>query len=259
MSLTLGGNICIRNGFELDYCFQEAIQSLLPICEEVVVCDGESTDGTREAIEEWAAREPKIRLITYPWPNPKGDIKFWTDWINFAREQIKCDFQIQLDADEVLSENSYDWIKSYKHYTDSKAQESLWCKRWNFWRDAKSLIPFGHCLSDRVCRIAPQYCWLPSDGADVRGADVIRIAQPSGIEIFHYGFLRKRESFFKKARALQEMFFNSYDPRLEEVEKQDGNWMEKICEIEWTNQLTPFEGKHPVIMLQWLKERNYTP
>lgn len=253
--MTLGGNICIRNGFELDYCWREAIQSLLPVCDEVVVCDGGSTDGTREHIVEWAEREPKIKLVDYPWPNPKGDIKFWTDWLNFAREHIKCDFQIQLDADEVLSENSYDWIKSYKHCTEAGKHESLWCKRWNFWRDAQSLIPYGHCLSNRVCRIAPQGVWLPSDGADERGWRATALAQDSGIEIFHYGFIRKRESFFKKARALQEMFFNSYDPRLEEVEKVDGNWMVNISEVEWTTQLVPFEGKHPMIMEKWLTER----
>src|SRR5438132_6241086 len=105
--MTLGGNVCIRNGNALDYCWREAVQSLLPICDEVVVCDGESTDGTQEEIREWMQREPKIKLCVYPWPDPKGDIDFWVKWLNYSREHLTTDWHIQLDADEVLSDRSY--------------------------------------------------------------------------------------------------------------------------------------------------------
>lgn len=254
--MTLGGNVCVRNGIELDFCFREAIQSLLPVCDEVVVCDGESTDGTQELIRDWITHEPKIKICVYKWPNPKGDPDFWVKWLNYAREHVRSTYTIQLDADEVLSENSYGIIQQYKQ-RPAKPSFALWCRRYNFWSDHKHLIPHGVCCSHRVVRFAPQHIWMPSDGSHPRGAQLIRLAKPSSVEIFHYGFIRKREAFFKKERALHNMFFASYDPRLEEAEKYEGNWatMPGLCD--WENKLVPYIGGHPRVMAKWLKERGY--
>lgn len=253
--ITLGGNICIRNGFDLDYCFREAIESLLPVCDEVVVCDGESTDGTQEFIRVWMQREPKIKLCVYKWPNPKGDPDFWVSWIQYCRSHITSDYEIQLDADEVLSEKSYPAIQEFKQ-SKRKPRMSFWCNRYNFWRDTKSLIPHGVCLGHRVVRIAPQDVWMPSDGCHALGAEAVEMAVHSGIEIFHYGFLRKTEAFFRKARALQGYFFNGFDQRLADVENKSG-WMTEVEGVEWTSRLMPFEGEHPLIMKNWLKERGF--
>lgn len=256
--MTLGGNVSIRNGIELDYCFEEAIESLLPVCDEVVVCDGESTDGTWEFLLEWVKREPKLKLCAYPWPNPKGNIAFWVDWLNYTREHIKSDFHIQLDADEILSESSYAEIEKFKQ-RPADTRMSLWCHRYNFWRDACHLIPHGVTLSHRVCRVAPTNVWLPSDGPEVRGGAAIGMAVNSNIEIFHYGFLRRRDAYFRKSRQLHGFFFNTYDQRLVDAEAKDGNWMEKIENVEWINRVIPFKGKHPVVIQPWLKKHGYDP
>lgn len=248
MNPSLSGLVCIRQGIELDYCWRESIQSLLPICSQVIVCDGESTDGTQELIRDWMKDEPKIALCVYPWPDPVGVPTFWVDWLQYGRQHCQGDFVIQLDADEVLSENSYDEL-------DAFTGGSLWCKRYNFWRDDKNLIPHGVCCSHRVVRVIPKGMFLPSDGEDARGHGVVAMARDSGVEIFHYGFIRKPEAFFKKARALQGYFFNTYDQRLADAEATPETWMETIKNVEWINSLVPFTGKHPVIMKQWLKER----
>lgn len=288
MSITLGGNICIRNGLELDYCFIEAIKSLLAVCDEVVVCDGESTDGTQELIREWMKSEPKLKLCVYPWPNPKGEIGFWCDWMDYNRRHIKSDYQIELDGDEILSEKSYEYILKFKRDTKPTYQTSLWCHRMNFWRDAQSLIPHGECCGHRVVRVGPQNLFMASDGPDSRGNKLVSLAIESPIELFHYGFLRKHDAFFKKARAIQDYFFGSLDPRLEEVEKKfnvppeaaselkgildtatkerqsiiaaesnSKNWMTEIKNVDWINRLIPFTGTHPKLAHQWLLERGY--
>ncbi len=250
---TIGGNVCIRNGNDLDYCWRECIESLLPVCDEVVVCDGESTDGTQEEVREWCRREPKLKLCVYPWPNPVADIEFWVKWLNFAREHVKADLHLQLDADEILSERSYAEVLA--HAGDGR--HSVWCKRLNFWQDHRHLIPPGVHLSHRVVRMAPQDVWMPSDGPHPRGAEAVSMAVETGIEIFHYGFLRERKAFFKKERGLHEMFFNTWDPRLTEVETRNGNWMSEIKNLEWLPDLRTYEGYHPQLIHDWLKKRGY--
>jgi len=251
--MTLGGNVCVRNGNRLDYCWRESIQSLLPVCDEVVVCDGESTDGTQEEIRDWMKREPKIKLCVYPWPNPEGDPDFWVKWLNFAREHIESNWQIQLDADEVLSEQSYGEVLAKA----GLANTTLFCKRYNFWQDHRHLIPPGVCLSHRVLRIAPKHVWLPSDGAHHKGSTAVAMGLDTTIEIFHYGFLRKREAYFAKSKELHRMFFNTYDQRLVDAEAKGGNWMREIGGIEWNGDLVPYDGHHPKVIHQWLRERNY--
>ncbi len=257
--MSLSGLVLIRNGISLDYCFRESIASLLPVCDEVVVSDGESEDGTQEFIRDWVAKEPKIKLCVYKWPHPSGHIEFYVDWIQQGRMHCKGTHICHLDADEILDERSY---RAVRYYNRDGPKHTLWCKRLNFWRDHKHLIPEGVCCSHRVVRLAPQSMWLPSDGPHPKGHEAISNAEPSNVVIFHYGFLRRKEAFFKKARALQSYFFNSYDPRLVDVERLlilDGerthkNWMQEV-DLEWKDNLVPYDGHHPEIIKPWLTER----
>lgn len=251
--MTLAGNVCIRNGFTLDYCFKEAIESLLPICDEVVCCDCDSTDGTREFLDQWKLREPKINICNFAWTDPKGDNMFWPTWLNYARQHAKSDWHIQLDADEILHEDSYEEVL---HAVREK--KSLICKRYNFWRDAQHLIPLGKCCGYAVIRVGPQNLWMPSDYPDPRANELMSIAEPSTVNIMHYGFLRQREAFFRKAREVQRIWVNSFDPRLAAAEAAGGNWMQHDGVTGWENDLLEFKGTHPAVIRPWLAERGYS-
>lgn len=255
--MKISGFTMVKNAFDLDYCFEECIKSMLDVCDEVVVSDGESSDGTQEFLREWVDREPKLKLCVYAWPAPKGDIEFFVKWIQYTREHCSGDFILQLDADEVLHEVSYAAIKSIRSLNYPQ-YFSVWCDRLNFYKDHYHLIPHGECLGHRVVRIAPQNVWLPSDGCHHNGAEAVGMARDWGfpIRIFHYGFLRKPSAYFKKSRALHQYFFNNYDYRLEAVEN-DPNWMTNIKDVEWINRLVTYSGDHPAIMKDWLKERGY--
>ena len=109
---TLGGNVVIRNGTSLDFCWREAIKSLLPVCDVVSVCDAESDDGTQDEIRGWMLREPKLVLCVWPWTDPVGHPDWFVEWINYNREHIQADWQFQLDADEVVHEKSYQEIEA---------------------------------------------------------------------------------------------------------------------------------------------------
>ena len=250
--MTLGGNICIRNGFRLDYPWREATRSLLAICDEVVVCDCDSDDGTRRWIDDWAKTEPKITVVNYPWTDPRGDTNWWPTFLNYSRQHLSTDMHLQLDADELIHEGDHELIRRA-----AEARSTLFCHRLNFWRDPQHLIPEGVCCGTKVLRLAPANMPIPSDYPFEPAAATMASAQDSPIRIFHYGFLRHREAFFRKAREVQRIWVNSYDPRLEKAEGFAGNWMTMDNVTGWEGQLVPYSGTHPKEIHQWLKERGY--
>lgn len=251
--MTIGGNVCVRNGIDLDYCWREAVESLLQVCDTVVICDAQSTDGTWEEVQEWARIEPKIATCVYEWKNPVGDIDFWVNWINYARIHIRCDWHLQLDADEVLHEDSYPIIREFvKH-----GKRAAVCARWNFFGDHQHVIPEGECIGKHVKRLAPQEVWMPSDGWHVKASEICSLETPTDIAIFHYGFLRRPEAFFKKEHALQNYFFGACDPRIKQVEDEGGDWMKNPCLPEWCSRLVPSTLSHPAVAVKWLNDRGY--
>lgn len=253
--MTLGGYICVRNGDEGDYCWREAAESLLPVVDELILCDSDSTDGTREAMDRWADAEPKIRVINYPWPEPKGDGKWWVKFLNFAREHLKTDFQITVDADEILSDHPDCHAAIREAMLDGKPRTF---NRLNFWKDASHLIPEGHAVGKWVTRFGPASCWMPSDEGHSAGELYIldNATRDRRLEIFHMGFLRKKDAFWKKAKVVLGAFFNNYDERLTALETT-GKGLAEIQNCEWTNKLDTWDGYMPNAAQRWLAERGH--
>lgn len=242
----------IRNGEMLDYSWREAVKSMLAFCDQVCVCDAESEDGTREALEEWKKSEPKLKVVDMKWTDPVGNPQFYPEWLNVPIRALDTDYACYLDADEVWSEQDHDKIRQAAQNMDC-----LYAHRYNFWRDAQSLIPEGNCCGTKVIRMGPQKMFFPSDYPDKRASEIQSKAKHSDVGVYHYGFLRRRDAFFRKAKAVQRIWAGSYDSRLAKAEQQLGNWMMMAEVSEWVATLPQFKGAHPNIIRPWLIERGY--
>lgn len=233
----------------LDYPVGLTIRSMLPVCDEVVVCDSDSSDGTRPFLNRLAIIEPKIRIINRPWPDPKGNSAWYTDWLNFAREHLRFEMMLQLDADEVLDDTTlcHNAIRNAVH--DGHA---LTVDRLNFWRDGRSLIPDGHCCGKWVTRLGPSKYWLPSDEPHHPGeCEILDVAQrQQDVKIFHLGFLREQDAFYAKAKVVLGAFFNRYDTRLEDAERAGKPLWESSCDF--ADKLEPYTGSFPRDVEGWL-------
>lgn len=251
---TIAGIICCRNTISLDYCWEEAGAALLEVCSELVLCDSDSTDGTRQAMDEWQRRDSRINICNFPWPDPRGDKSFYPSWVNYARMHAKSEWVVCADADEIIHENSYQLIRDA-----AERGKALKCRRLNFWRDPQHLIPEGFCCGTEVIRVGSAKMFIPSDYPDPRAAEICNIAEPSEVTFYHYGFIRKREAFFRKAREVHRIWHDSYDPRLEAAEKFEGQWSEAPGVTGWEDKLVEYHGTHPKIAHAWLRERGYSP
>lgn len=250
----LSGYTVVRNALKLDYPVELTIRSLLTVCDEVVCCDSDSTDGTREMLDRWADMDIRLRIVNYPWPDPKGDTFWYVKWMNFAREQLRFSTQLELDADEVLDDRPECLHAVCEAVQDGGARVF---DRLNFWRDPRSLIPEGHCCGKFVTRLGPSNLFMPSDEPRHRGeCPILDHAIPDPrLRIFHLGFLRRREAFYAKARVVLTAFFNRYDTRLEDAEAEKKELWQSSCDF--THLLLPYRGGYPAGVAEWLRCRGH--
>jgi glycosyltransferase involved in cell wall biosynthesis len=252
---TLAGILAVRNGFRGDYCWVEAAKSLLGVCDELVLADCDSSDGTSEAMRDWAAKDSRITLCNFPWTDPRGTNQWWVDFLNYARQHAKSEWIVQVDADELIHEKDYPEIRAA-----ADEGKVLICERYNFWASAQTLIPHGHCCGHEVVRVGPANVVMPSDYPCTGSDTIMSMAVPSTVGIYHYGFVRKKEAWWYKAREVHRIWNGDgpLDPRLVAAEEEGGEWARNHKVAEWVKDLVPFTGTHPAIIHPWLIERGYT-
>jgi glycosyltransferase involved in cell wall biosynthesis len=250
MKRGLSGYIPVRNGNRLDYCWREAARSLLPVVDELILCDSDSDDGTREDMVRWAGVDPKIRVINWPWPNPVGQGRMLIGWLNFARQHCEYDMQITTDADEVLCEKAYPAVR------EAVAKGGCrWFFRLHFWRDLKHLAPLGKVAGEYVARLGPTKLEMVSDEPRPEGEAEIRLRaqMDERLRFFHYGFVRPAPAFFAKSKVMQMALCNDYDKRLQTAEETGQNWFD-LTDV--GGPLVPYpEDDHPAVARGWLTER----
>lgn len=261
----LSGYIIVKDAIKCDYPVVEAARSLLPICNEVVLFNCDSTDGTLEMLSKFAAEDPKIRVVSIPWPKlptheewkvddkqrPQNDNHFWPKLINEARVHLRYQYQLHLDGDEVLFPCAFDEIR---RCMDEGGVRYL--QRLNFWPPtSKMLVPDGWVCGTYVAKLGPTSLWMPSDEHHVDGEPEMRLRATKypSLLIGHYGFLRKAECFFTKSKVAQVAIHGDYDKRLTEAEEKNIDWWVLGT---FPADLVPYEGTHPDCITAWLKERN---
>lgn len=252
--MKLSGFSVVKNPISLDYCAIEMIHSLLPICDEVVIGEMGSTDGTKEAMEEWSSRDPRIRLVPIrDWTLERNNRQWFVSALNETRQHLRFPMAIQLDADEVLGEDHA--THSAIRYAVEK-KDAIALNRINFVRDPRSIIPQGECCGRYVVRVGPSHLHWVSDEPHHRGEipllDMAHI-EPQAL-IFHLGFLRHPQAFYKKARVVLGAFFDNYDPRLVKAEESGTH---PFAEFTWFNRLDAWNGYHPESVKVWLRARGY--
>ena len=105
---TLGAYCITYNAIEQAFPFMESINNFLSFCDEVIVNDCGSTDGTFEILSN--INNSKLKIIRSVWDfnNPAEMGKQKT----LARYSVSSDMCIQFDVDEFVPEWQFDSIHS---------------------------------------------------------------------------------------------------------------------------------------------------
>lgn len=250
----LTGLIVVRNHLSLDYIPTIAARSLLPVCDEVLIVDMQSDDGSYDELHAFVEKTPRTRLVSQKWKSPHNRPTWWVEAINEARMNIpQADWLLHLDADEVLGDESIEPIKHVRRGAFTDGNPVLF-RRLNFWKDAHHMAPEDRFCGTMVARMGPASMYLPSDEQFPAIEPNLRTtAQPvTDANIYHYGAIRDRAKFVTKSIATQGYFFGSCDRRITDTAASGKPW----DSIEYFDlPLRDFTGTHPACALDWLKSR----
>ncbi|RYY10920.1 MAG: glycosyltransferase family 2 protein, partial [Chitinophagaceae bacterium] len=133
--MKISGFTIIKNALRNDYPIVEAITSILPVVDEMVVAIGNSSDDTEKLIRNIGS--PKIRIVQSVWDveyNNKGGTILAIE-TNKAFQHIApdSDWAFYIQGDEVLHEQYHDAIRSTaEKYKDDKRVDGLLFKYLHF-------------------------------------------------------------------------------------------------------------------------------
>jgi len=247
--LTLGGAIFCYNAVKHDYHVVESIKNLKEFCDQVVVLDAGSNDSTVDIIMPFDDDKCKIVLLN-EWEQSQGMGSFKLSYFaNKAMDLLDTDYIWHAQCDETTHEDSFPWIRKAME----EGQEGYMCRRYNLWKDPYHMLNVEQArkpCSTEIVRLAKKQYRAVGDAESV-GCPSVYIDYLDKIEIFHAGFVRKREVMKSKIKFLQQQVFemSDYDRRLDEDEYFNPMRYFKPEDI------IPIVKPLPKVIQEWAKSR----
>lgn len=110
---TISGYTTTRNCITQKYPFDATIFSLLGFCDEVIVVDAGSTDGTWEKLQDMAAANEKLKVHQVDWDYDNPRFAVYDGALKAeARSHCTMEFCWQMDSDEMVKPEDWQKIKN---------------------------------------------------------------------------------------------------------------------------------------------------
>jgi hypothetical protein len=235
----------VANAVRLDFPVVQALSSILPLCDELVVNVGPCSDGTRDLVQGLA--DPRLRVLEGRWDPALGGAVLAVE-TQRALEACQGDWAIYIQADEVLHESGLPVLRA--------AMEQALAHR----RVEGLLVDFVHLYGSshwqgtgrawyrrEVRVVRPRgdiHSFAEAQGFRAGASHRKLRARPSGATYFHYGWARPIEILRAKRDSDNELYYRG-EPRRAPIGPR----------LTWDVGLRPFSGSHPALMRQWIAAR----
>lgn len=252
MDNKLAGTLIVYNAISQDYCVIEAIESLRAVCDKVIVVDCGSTDGTKHMLHEIEQPICLMFRSTSEWNAIKGreKLSYFTNIAIDAAKTMGYEWQLNLQADEILHESSFPFI----HEAINKNNEGFYLNRINLWGNSQHQLNVPQerkPVSTEVIRL----CKTNYQSVD----DAESILCPASTEyidkirIYHMGFVRDKHKHIEKIKHIQdEIFLMEHDKRVDDMP----NGFEPFSMGFTKEDLIPIKEPLPIFIREWAKERD---
>ncbi|HEV3222001.1 MAG TPA: glycosyltransferase family 2 protein [Puia sp.] len=253
--MKISGFTIVRNAVLYDYPVVEAITSILPVVDEMIVLLGNSEDNTEELIR--SIQSDKIRIHYSVWDEnlKKGGavLAVETDKA-FQLISPDSDWAFYIQADEIIHEKYHDVIrKTSLLYKDDKRVEGLLFNYLHFYGTYDYVADSRKWYHKEVRIIRNDkgiHAYRDAQGFR-RGLKKINV-KPVEAMVYHYGWVKNPRKMKEKLKKTQEFWLDTInDPT--NVERRSG----EIFDFSAFDSLKHFDSEHPVVMKKRIEEKNW--
>ncbi|MET6999558.1 glycosyltransferase family 2 protein [Chitinophaga defluvii] len=249
--MKVSGFTFVRNAVKYDYPVTEAIRSILPLCDEVIVSVGNSDDGTEALIR--SIDSPKIRITHSVWDDTLKEggrvLAVETDKA-FKEVSPDADWAFYIQADEVVHEKDYDNIrKAMARYKDDPKVEGLLFNYVHFY-GSYDYVGDSRTWYQREIRIIRNDKNIASyrDAQGFRKHDQKLHVKRVDASIHHYGWVKDPRQQASKLNNSHQLYHGDNGVPQSAAEPFDYSGIDSLA---------LFKGTHPAVMQQRINSRNW--
>lgn len=251
--MKISGFTIIKNAVLNDYPIVEAVKSILPVVDEMIILIGDCTDGTIELME--SINDPKIKIHHSVWdPHLRSGGAVLAVETNKALQLISkdSDWAFYIQGDEMVHEQYYEAIlKGCNAYKDQPAVEGLLFKYLHFYGtyDYVGDSRTWYRNEVRVIRNNPSItAYKDAQGFRKQGQKLN--VKAINACIYHYGWVKSPEQMMKKQKEFSKLWHS--DDALKDYMAQPD-----FFDYSQFDSLERFHGTHPNVMLERIARANY--
>jgi glycosyltransferase involved in cell wall biosynthesis len=253
--MKVSGFTFIRNAVLYDYPVVEAIRSILPLCDEVVVAVGQSEDETLQLIQK--IDPSKIKIIETVWDDNLREggkvLAVETDKA-FAAIRADSDWAFYIQGDEVIHEKYLPVIRQAmeKHLDDHRVDGLLF--DYLHFYGSYDYVGYSYKWYPHEIRIVRNnssiYAYGDAQGFRKGENKKLRVKAVDAF-VYHYGWVKPPEAMQRKQEDFHKLWHND-----EWVDKNIEHG-ERFVYEKHVSSLKRFEGTHPKVMLPRIAAQNW--
>ncbi len=252
--MKITGFTIIKNAVLNDYPVVEAVRSILPVVDEMIISIGKSEDNTEDLIKSIAS--DKIRIVHSVWDTHlhKGGEVLAIE-TNKAMQAIgaDADWLFYIQGDEVVHEKYHAAIKeAANRYKDDKNIDGLLFKYLHFYG---TYDYFGDSRRwyNREVRIIRNDKSITAyrDAQGFRRNGKKLPVKPIDAYIYHYGWVKSPQQMMEKQKNVIELWVEN---------KEDWSKLQPGDFFDFSNQydsLQKFTGTHPLVMQDRITKQHW--
>ncbi len=238
------GCTLVADALTLEFPILEAIFSVLPLCDELIVNVGPSRDGTLDLVR--SLDDPRVRIVEGAWDRGLGSAMLAVE-TQRALDRARGDWAIYIQADEILHEEGLTRFRAaLDRAQDDRRIEGLLVDFVHFY-GTTDWVGASRRWYRREVRALRLSAGLQSrgDAQGFRAPDSRRVrARASGASYFHYGWARPLAALRQK-QSVDDQLYHGGAGRRAPIRDQ----------LPADVGLRRFRGRHPAVMERWIAER----
>ncbi|PCJ67315.1 MAG: glycosyl transferase [Bacteroidetes bacterium] len=249
----VSGFTFIRNAVKLDYPVKEAILSVLPLVDEMVVAVGLSEDTTRDLI---LSLGPKIRIIDTVWDDSlREGGKVLASETNKAFDAVDkdADWCVYIQGDECIHEKHHGEILAAmdKYANDDRVDGLLF--NYSHFYGSYDYLGDSRTWYRKEIRVIKNDKEIRSyrDAQGFRKNNRKLNVKATGAEMYHYGWVRHPKYQMAKLVEANKLWHDDDYIAKKFNSEEDFDYSE-------IDSIRPFEGTHPKVMHSRISEINWS-